>query len=191
MNSNHYSELLGRYMFDVAAMSVLIFVLYYPRYRHKETAIAAALLNIFIFAVLVVLSTMEFSLTAGFGLFAILAMFTLRSEPIGKSDMAYFFGSISIAVISAINGTSLMFITLLTLSVLLGVYIIDHPKMLKSVSQMTVKIDSIPERFMEQPQAFKELLSTKLGVEILSYRVLDVCYVTEVIRAEVDFKARQ
>jgi hypothetical protein len=191
MTSNHYSELLGRYMFDVVAMSVLIFVLYYPRYRHKETAIAAALLNIFIFAVLVVLSTMEFSLTAGFGLFAILAMFTLRSEPIGKSDMAYFFGSISIAVISAINGTSLMFITLLTLSVLLGVYIIDHPKMLKSVSQMTVKIDSIPQRFMEEPQAFKELLSTKLGVEILSYRVLDVCYVTEVIRAEVDFKARQ
>jgi Domain of unknown function (DUF4956) len=191
MNSNQYSELLGRYMFDVAAMSILIFVLYYPRYRHKETAIAAALLNIFIFAVLVVLSTMEFSLTAGFGLFAILAMFTLRSEPIGKSDMAYFFGSISIAVISAINGTSLMFITLLTLSVLLGVYIIDHPKMLKSVSQMTVKIDSVPERFMEQPQAFKELLSQRLGVEILSYRVLDVCYVTEVIRAEVDFKARQ
>ena len=191
MNSIQYSELLGRYAFDVAAMSVLIFVLYYPRYRHKETAIAAALLNIFIFAVLVVLSSMEFSLTAVFGLFAILAMFTLRSEPIGKTDMAYFFGSISIAVISAIEGTSLMFITLLTLSVLLGVYIIDHPKILKSVSQMTVKIDAVPERFMAEPEAFKEILSQRLGVEILSYRVLDVCYITEVIRAEVDFKARQ
>ena len=189
MLPHFYSELLIRYAFDVAAMSVLIFLIYYPRHKHKETAISAALLNIFIFAVLTVLSMMEFSLTAGFGLFAILAMFTLRSEPIGKSDMAYVFGSISIAVISAIHGTSLMFITLLTLSVLLGVYIIDHPAILKSVSQMTVRIDSIPDRFMDEPGEFRHMLSERLGVQVLSYRVLDVCYVTEVVRAEVDYRA--
>ena len=190
MNLTSYVELLMRFLFDLGAMLILIFLIYYPRYKHKETAISAALFNIFIFAVLAILSNLEFGMAAGFGLFAILALFTLRSEPISKSDMAYFFGSISIAVISAIDGTSLMLTAMLTAAVLLGVFIIDHPEILKSVNQLDVKLDSIPENFMSNPEGFKALLSERLGVEVLSFRIRSVCYVTEVIQAEVDFRPK-
>lgn len=171
-------------------MVCLIFLVYYPRYRHKETAISAALFNIFTFAVLSVLSTVEFSLAAGFGLFAILAMFTMRSEQINKCDMAYFFGSISLAVITSIAGTSITFILAMTLMVLIGVYIVDHPRILKSVSQIKVTLDSIPEQMLIDPLKFKDELSNRLGVEVLSYRVTSVCYVTEVLQAEVDFRPK-
>jgi hypothetical protein len=57
-----------------------------------------------------VLSKVEFGLAAGFGLFAILAMFTLRSEPIGKTEITYFFGSVAIAVICSVQGTTLPFV---------------------------------------------------------------------------------
>lgn len=48
--------------------------------------------NVFAFSVLTILSTVQFSLAAGFGLFAILALFSLRSEQIGKIEISYFFG---------------------------------------------------------------------------------------------------
>ncbi|WP_426038399.1 DUF4956 domain-containing protein [Cypionkella sp. TWP1-2-1b2] len=55
------------------------------------------------------MGAVQFSVAAGFGLFAILALFTLRSEPITKIEIAYFFGSIALAVITAVQGTVLPF----------------------------------------------------------------------------------
>ena len=183
-----YVELVSRFAINLVSMVVLNFAIYYARYKPKETAISAALFNIFTFAVLSVLSILEFSLAAGFGLFAILALFTLRSEPISKSDIAYFFGSISIAVVCAIKGTSMLFVMLMILLMLVAVYIIDHPEILKSVNQATVRFDAIPEGFMSEPSVLKNALSQRLGVEVLSYRILSVCYVTEVIQVEVDYR---
>ncbi|MCU0956958.1 MAG: DUF4956 domain-containing protein [Hydrogenophaga sp.] len=188
MPSIDYVELITRFCMNLVSMLILVFGMYYRRYKHKETAISAALFNTFIFAVLSVLSLLEFSLAAGFGLFAILALFTLRSEPISKSDIAYFFGSISIAVVCAIQGTSLLFVVIMVLCMLVAVYVIDHPEILKSVNQTTVRLDSIPERCMSDPGTLKQELSRRLGVEVLSYRILSVCYVTEVIQVEVDYR---
>ena len=188
MPSIDYVELVTRFAINLVSMLTLVFGMYYPRYKHKETTISAALFNTFTFAVLSVLSLLEFSLAAGFGLFAILALFTLRSEPISKSDIAYFFGSISIAVVCAIQGTSLLFVVIMVVCMLVAVYIIDHPEILKSVNQTTVRLDTIPERFMSEPETLKKELSRRLGVEVLSYRILSVCYVTEVIQVEVDYR---
>jgi len=184
----NYADLIARFAINIITMVGLVFLIYYPRYKHKETAIAAALFNVFAFAVLSVLSSVEFGLAAGFGLFAILAMFTLRSEQINKCDMAYFFGSISLAVITSIPGAGLVFVFLMILMVLFAVLIIDHPRILRSVSQMKVTLDSIPEQLFQQPEKLNLELSQRLGVEVLSYRIISVCYVTEVIQIEVDFR---
>ena len=104
-------ELLARFSIDLIAMLLLVFGMYYRRYRDKELVTAAALFNVFVFAVLTVLSSVEFSLAAGFGLFAILALFTLRSEQITKIEITYFFGSVAIAVICSVQGLSLIHIS--------------------------------------------------------------------------------
>ena len=99
-------ELVARFAIDVVAMVVLVFGMYYRRYRDKELVTAAALFNVFAFAVLTILSNVQFSVAAGFGLFAILALFSLRSEQISKTEITYFFGSIAIAVICSVQGTT-------------------------------------------------------------------------------------
>ena len=100
-------EHIARIGIDIVAMLLLVFGMYYPRYRDKELVTAASMFNVFVFGVLTVLSSVEFSMTAGFGLFAILALFTLRSEQITKIEITYFFGSVAIAVICSIQGTTL------------------------------------------------------------------------------------
>src|SRR5690625_3115756 len=184
-----YPDLLSRFGLNLVSMAVLLFCFYYPRYRHKETTIAAALFNIFAFAVLSVLSSVEFSIAAGFGLFAILALFNLRSDQINKSDIAYFFGSVSIAVITSIAGTDLAFVVLMLAAVLLAVFVIDHPRILRTASQMQVKLDYIPDNLVSDPESLHRELSQRLGVRVVSVRVRSVCYVTDVVVAEVDFRA--
>ena len=94
------------------AAFVLLFVFYYRRYRDKELVTTASMFNIFAFCVLTVLSSVQFSVAAGFGLFAILALFSLRSEQISKIEITYFFGAIAIAVICSVQGTTLTFVVL-------------------------------------------------------------------------------
>lgn len=179
-----------RILLDLVATCVLVFGLYYRRYRDKELATSAAMFNVFVFAVLTVLSAVNFSVAAGFGLFAILALFTLRSEPLGKLELTYFFGSIAIAVICSVQGTSLPLIVLMMLVVLIGAYVIDHPRILQSISGTKISLDHIDKTLLADPAAMRRNLSDRLGVEVLSYQVLQLDYITELARLNVYFRKR-
>ena len=185
-----YTSLLIRFGTDVAAMAALTFGLYYRRYHGKELVTAAALFNIFVFAVLVILSLVNFNVATGFGLFAILALFTLRSEPISKTEITYFFGSIAIAVITAIQQTPLPLVMLIIALTLTGAYCFDHPRLLASVTSTKVTLDKVPDHVLSDPEQLRQELSQRLGVEILSYRVTSVDYITDMVRANVHYRSQ-
>lgn len=180
--------LLARFGIDIAAMVLLVFGLYYRRYRDKELVTAAALFNVFVFAVLTVLSAVEFSLAAGFGLFAILALFTLRSEQITKIEITYFFGSVAIAVICAVKGTSLPFTGAVTALVLLGAYVLDHPRVLRAADGIKLNLDKIDAHALSDPVAMRADLSKRLGVDVMSYQIVALDYITDMARINVYYR---
>jgi hypothetical protein len=182
------SDIAWRLPLDLAAMLLLVFGLYYRRYRDKELVTAAALFNVFIFAVLSVLSQVEFGLAAGFGLFAILAMFTLRSEPIGKTEITYFFGSVAIAVINSVQGTTPAFAAAITALVVIGAWAIDHPRVLRSVDGIRITLDKIDHHALTDPVAMRADLSQRLGVQVLSYQITALDYINDMARINVYYR---
>ncbi|MBA3623129.1 MAG: DUF4956 domain-containing protein [Methylibium sp.] len=180
--------LLARFSIDIVAMVLLIFGIYFRRYRDKELVTAAALFNVFVFAVLTVLSEVEFSLAAGFGLFAILALFTLRSEQITKIEITYFFGSVAIAVICAVKGTSLPFTAAVAAMVLAGAYVLDHPRVLHSVEGIKISLDKIDSHALSDPAAMRADLSKRLGVDVMSYQIVALDYITDMARINVYYR---
>jgi Domain of unknown function (DUF4956) len=187
---NAFDGLPLRLAVDLGAMLLLVFGLYYRRYRDKELVTAAALFNVFIFAVLSVLSKVEFGIAAGFGLFAILAMFTLRSEPIGKTEITYFFGSVAIAVICSVKGTTLPFALAASTLVVLGAWLIDHPKVLQSVDGIRITLDKIDAHALSEPEVMRADLSRRLGVEVMSYQITALDYISDMARITVFYRKR-
>ena len=179
-----------RLAIDLAAMLLLVFGLYYRRYRDKELVTAAALFNVFIFAVLSVLSKVEFGIAAGFGLFAILAMFTLRSEPIGKTEITYFFGSVAIAVICSVQGTTPLFAAAASTLVVVGAWLIDHPRVLQSVDGIRVTLDKIDAHALSEPETMRAELSRRLGVDVMSYQITALDYISDMARITVFYRKR-
>lgn len=182
------SGLHWRLPLDLGAMLLLVFGLYYRRYRDKELVTAAALFNVFIFSVLTVLSKVEFGIAAGFGLFAILAMFTLRSEPIGKTEITYFFGSVAIAVINSVQGTAPLFAAGITALVLIGAWLIDHPRVLQSVDGIRITLDKIDHHALSQPDRMRADLSSRLGVQVMSYQITALDYINDMARITVFYR---
>ncbi|NKX42975.1 DUF4956 domain-containing protein [Roseibacterium sp. KMU-115] len=169
-------------------MTLLIFGMFYRRYRDKQLATTAAMFNTFAFAVLTILSSVEFSLAAGFGLFAILALFSLRSEQIDKLEISYFFGAIAIAVICSVMGTSLVFVMLVTALVLAAAYIIDHPRVLRLSDGIQITLDQIDPHALSDPELMRRDLSHRLGVEVMSYNIVGLNYVNDLAVINVFYR---
>ena len=183
-----YLPLLERFGINVVAAAILLFGLFYRRYRDKELATSGMLFNLFIFGVLSVLGKVQFSLAAGFGLFAMLAMFTLRSEPLAKIEIAYFFGAVAVAVICSVPGTALVAVAVIVGTVVLGAWLVDHPRVLQSVDHMRVVLDKIDKETLGEPEAMRGLLSQKLGVQVMSYQVTAVDYIADSARVNVFYR---
>ena len=182
------AELLARFMIDIAAMGVLIFGLYYRRYRDRELATTASMFNIFAFAVLTILSSVEFSVAAGFGLFAILALFSLRSEQIEKIEIAYFFGAIAVAVICSVVGTSLLMVFTITTFVILAAWVLDHPRMLKSAHGAKLTLDAIDPDILSDSAKTRQMLSDRLGVDVMTFQIVELNYVNDMARINVYYR---
>lgn len=184
------TDILLRFGINLITMLLLVFGMYYRRYKDRELVIAAALFNVFVFGVLTILSSVQFSLAAGFGLFAILALFTLRSEQISKTEITYFFGSISVAVICSVQGSAYALIVIIALFILIGAYILDHPKMLDSVSTIKVNVKTIDQQILSSPEKMRAELSNLLGVEVLSFQPIAIDYITGKSRLTVHYRER-
>lgn len=181
-------ETLLRLGINVVAMTILVFGLYYRRYRDKELVTAASMFNVFAFAVLTILSSVEFSMTAGFGLFAILALFTLRSEQISKVEITYFFGSIAIAVICSVLGTSLEFVAMVAAGVIFFAWALDHPLILAQSDGVKITLDKIDHDALSNPDRMKADLSKRLGVEVMSYQITALNYINDMASITVFYR---
>ena len=181
-------ELAIRFLINTTAMASLIFGLFYRRYHDKELATTAAMFNVFAFAVLTILSSVEFSIAAGFGLFAILALFSLRSETISKIEISYFFGSIAIAVICSVLGTGLGLVASIVVFVILAAWLLDHPAILQSADSAKLTLDRIDTHMLADPDRMRADLSDRLGVEVMGFQVIDVNYVNDLARLNVFYR---
>lgn len=190
MTDTQLMDLFARFGIDVLAVVVLLFGLYYRRHHDKELVTTAALFNIFAFAVLTILSTVKFSVATGFGLFAILALFTLRSEKISKIEISYFFGSVVTAVICSVQGTTLPFIAITVALVLVGAFVLDHPRILSSMKKIKITLDKVDaERLFDRPAMHADL-ARRLDVDVMYYKVKAFDYIRNVANINVYYRQR-
>ena len=182
-------ELAARFSINTVAMALLLFGMFYRRYKDKELATTASMFNIFAFAVLTILSSVEFSIAAGFGLFAILALFSLRSEQISKIEISYFFGAIALAVICSVLGTGLLLVIMIVVFVLVGAWVLDHPRMLPSVNSAKLTLDNIEAHALSDAARMRTELSARLGVQVMNFQVIELNYVNDMARINVFYRS--
>ncbi|MFV0335575.1 MAG: DUF4956 domain-containing protein [Tropicimonas sp.] len=184
------SDTFIRFGIDMAAMTILVFGMYYRRYRDRELVTAASMFNVFAFGVLTILSLVEFSVAAGFGLFAILALFTLRSEQISKIEITYFFGAIAIAVICSVQGTTLPVVVSVVSTIIAGAWVLDHPRLLQSADGVKITLDKIDADALSNPERMRRDLSRRLGVEVMFFDIVALDYINDLARINVFFRKR-
>ena len=122
----HYPEFALRLALDVVAIGILTHLLFLRRHGRRDLRDTFVIVNVCVFAALSVIGTQKISVGVAFGLFAILSIIRLRSEPYDNIEIAYFFGSLTLALINGFEQSQIVLVVILDAFVLATVYVIDH-----------------------------------------------------------------
>jgi len=171
-----YAEFGQRLALDVAALLVLGGLLYLRRHPHRrDMLLVFCMFNVGVFAVLAVITEKKIPAAVGFGLFALLSIIRLRSQPYGNVELAYFFSSLAIGVVNGIGHLDLGFKAVVCALVLVAMGVLDHPRLQPPVQRRRVVLDGIHT----DVAALRGDLERRQGVKILELRISDVDYVRE------------
>jgi Domain of unknown function (DUF4956) len=176
-----YGDVLLRLAIDVVAIGVLAYGLYYRRHGRSDLVVIYAMFNIGLFLALIVISSGNVSVGVGFGLFAVLSIVRLRSEPFTNGELAYFFVALVIGLVNGIDIGSSGLAILLSALALGAALVIDHPRLLRQTRQLDVTLETIPS----DPDALRRHLEERLNARVHECHVLEIDYVRETTRVSV------
>jgi Domain of unknown function (DUF4956) len=174
-------DLALRLAIDVVAVAALVYGLFHPRHRRMDLVVVYALFNVGVFLALSVIVAGELSMGVGFGLFAVLSIVRLRSEPYSNRELAYFFVALVIGLVCALDVGHPAYAGLLAGVALLAAWAIDHPRLNRPTRRLEVTLD----RAIGDDDALRAHLRERLRAPVLDVTVRELDYVRETMRVEV------
>jgi hypothetical protein len=136
-----------------------------------------------VFTVLTVITERTIPAGVGFGLFALLSIIRLRSEPFANVDLGYFFLSLVLAVVNGIGHVDHRLTGFLCVLVIVAVYLIDHPR----IQRTTIRVEVILDSVITNQAALRLELKGRFGSEIVAMTIVEVDYVRETMRVWVTY----
>ena len=93
----------GSIAFDIAAITVLAVVVYFPRYRRRDLLFAYVAVNIGVMAVTIALTETVIGVAVGLGLFGVLSIVRLRSAELAQPEIAYYFAALALGLLGGVE----------------------------------------------------------------------------------------
>jgi hypothetical protein len=117
------------FLLDLAAVSVMAFLIYFPRHHRKDMVVAFISVNLGLLAVTSALSSVDLSVGIGFGLFAVLSIIRLRSSELDHQEVAYYFAALALGLLGGVVVTPDWLGPTLMGVILAGLFVADHPRL--------------------------------------------------------------
>ncbi len=171
---------------DLVALGVLVFVLYFPRYRRKDIVVATLSLNIGVLAVATALSSASVSAGFGLGLFGVLSIIRLRSSELDQEEVAYYFSSLSLGLLAGFDVEPAWLAPVLMGAILAALYVGDHPRLFVGHRQQNVTLDAA----YTDEAALTERLESLLDADVLRLKVRKVNLVNATTSVDVRYRLR-
>lgn len=133
---------LALFALDLAAVSVLVFGLYFPRHRRRDLVVAFLGVNVGVLAVAGSLSSSTVGAGLGLGLFGVLSIIRLRSTELDQHEVAYYFSALALGILGPLSGGPVWLAPALMSLVLVVMYLGDHPRLFRSYQRQVIVLDN-------------------------------------------------
>jgi hypothetical protein len=176
------TDLVVRLAVDLLSIGTVA-ALFWVRHQRRDLVLVFTTFNVGVFTVLTVITERTIPAGVGFGLFALLSIIRLRSEPFANVDLGYFFLSLVLAVVNGIGHVDHRLTGFLCVLVIVAVYLIDHPR----IQRTTIRVEVILDSVITNQAALRLELKGRFGSEIVAMTIVEVDYVRETMRVWVTY----
>ncbi len=196
MNLVDYSTVIRDILIDFTSLYFLAYVILYRKFRNTEMFVSCSLFNIFILLIVMSIIRTDFNVAVGFGLFALLSLIQVRSAQFTKTETAYLFGAVTLAVINGSGIVDISFILICNITVVLsawfiGTWSIEHSANLitvDNVRKMSVTLDHIDEDAISSRAVMAKVLAKTLGGNVQSFEIKKIDYVRDIVDLSVIYE---
>lgn len=169
---------------DVAAILFIAYAVYYRRHRRSDLVLAYVALNIGLFSVgVLIVAQTRVGVAFGFGLFAILSIIRLRSDPISPEEAAYYFISLVLGLINGMQFHDAPLIHMLDAAIVGVMLLLDNRFLLPRSRRQLVTLDVVhPNEALLVAD-----LERRLGGKIKRHFVRELDYVRDITVVDVRY----
>lgn len=179
-----YRLLLSSLAIDLGLLYLLAYVFFYRRHKRRDVFVAISLINITLYVLGGALGTFTISLGVGFALFSVISIFRLRSETLGWNEIVYLLVALAMGLNLGLPAYDLVVQSLYAVLLVLAVYVVDHPKILKS--KVTQRFSMATDYVEIDPVNLKQKVEEQLGHPVLNIKVRSVNIIPPTMKLDVE-----
>lgn len=158
-----YNDFLRDLIINVFSSYILMFQIYYRRHGDRATGVALAMLNLFLFTIVIVVTLSKVNIATGFALFAVLSIVSMRSVNIKKIEIGYLFGAVALALINGISLSDYTLLALCNLVIVLGAFFLDSSWIIRPTIKVEITLDKVSLAEIRDTSGLRERVSKQLG----------------------------
>lgn len=185
-------KIFFRLLIDLVSVFLLVRVIYYPIYKHRELFFTYFIFNLVIFLISFLLNKVDLSMGAAFGLFAVFSMLRYKTEEIAIKDMTYLFLVIAIGLICAVtkikgadDNIEYMFLIAVNVVILLITWLLESNVLMKKEMVKTILYENIELiRSGKQDELLADL-KLRTGFNIHRYSVHKIDFLKDAAQIKV------
>jgi len=185
------TELFFRLLINIGSVFILVRIIYYPIYKHRELFFTYFILNLVIFLISFLLKKADLSMGAAFGLFAVFSMLRYKTEEIAIKDMTYLFLVIAIGLITAViriavsDTTEYLLLTAINGVVLLITYLLESNLLMKKEAVKTILYENIELIRAGREEDLLADLKKRTGLHVHRYAVHTIDFLKDAAQIKI------
>lgn len=173
--------------FDLVAICVLAYGIYFVRHRRRDMLIAYVALNVGTISVTLVLANASVAAGLGLGLFGVLSIIRLRSSALTQEEVAYYFASLALGLVCGLQPSPAWVVPAVGTLIVTVMYIADHPRVYANNRHLVVTLDVA----ITNEHELVERLDMLLGADIQRAIVSELDLVRDVTVVDVRYRLRK
>lgn len=174
-----------RLLVDLISVSIIVFLIYLPNYKKRDHLFTFFMFNVVIYIITYLLSKVEMSFGAAFGLFAVFSLLRYRTENISEKDMTYLLLFIAMGLInSTVKGTYFESFILNSILILCA-WILDGGKLVKNEKTHTILYEKIENVREDKAEILKQDLMNRTGLNIHKVSVVHIDFVKDCAEVKI------
>jgi hypothetical protein len=185
---------IAGFVLNFLSAFIIVRFVYYPRGQSNNYVFTFLAFNTVIYFIMGLFTSIELSIGAGFGLFALFSILRYRTETVPIREMTYLFVMAALSILNSVLFDSSEYTRMVVVDLLVVVvlWVLDREwGFCRDQSQMEIVYEKIELIKKERKEEMLRDLRERTGLNVLDFEVQNINFLRDVANLKITYSTRK